>query len=177
MTYSKMNGSRPPFAMIERFATTLKLGLIQFTRVVITILAAVLLVVLIYAVASRYIFGFSIVGIEEIAQFLLAWIVFLGVSVALYQREHMAMIALNRRFSLLTRKIIDRIFDLLMILFLLIVAFQGIKLAISVIPQISPVLEISYFWSYISLPVGAILGIIQLIFILMDDIRNSKESN
>ena len=156
---------------MEKIAATLQIGLIRLTRLAIVLLSAVFVLIIIYAVASRYLLGFSLVWIEEVARFLLAWIVFLGISVALYERGHMAMIAIHRKLPFRTKKLLDAVFGLFMILFLAVVFYEGLDLALSVIPQISPALEVTYFWPYLSMPVGAALAIVQLLFRLSDDLQ------
>lgn len=156
---------------MQKTAAMLRDRLIQATSLAIILLSASFVVIIIYAVASRYLLGFSLVWIEEIARFLLAWIVFLGISVALYQRGHMAMIAVQQKLSHRTKRLLEVVLDLLMIIFLAVVFSEGLDLAISVIPQTSPALEITYFWPYLSIPTGAALAIVQLLFKLSDDLR------
>jgi TRAP-type C4-dicarboxylate transport system permease small subunit len=49
------------------------------------------------------------------------------------------------------------------------VAYQGTVLAITVIPQKSAALRLSFFWPYMSIPFGAGLMIIQLLLVAVRD--------
>ena len=162
---------------VKEVAATVQLGLLRVTRLLIFVLSTAFVLIIIYAIASRYLFGFSITWIEEIVRFLMAWIVFVGISVVTAERGHMSMDALRQRLPLRTRKLVDVTFDVLLIFFLAVVFYEGLNLAISAIPQTSPVSEISYFWPYLSLPVGAALSAIHLLFFLFDDFAQMMKPN
>jgi TRAP-type C4-dicarboxylate transport system permease small subunit len=144
--------------------------LVTTTKFLMIVLSSAFTVIIIYAVASRYILSFSLTWIEEVVRFLMAWIVFLGISVVLYERGHMGMQALLFKFNPKVQKILGMIFDILVILFLFIVFVEGCKLSLVGWEQTSPVAEVRYFWVYLSLPVGALLGVIQALIFIYDDI-------
>lgn len=149
--------------------------LVRATELLILVLSTAFVLIVIYAVASRYIFGFSITWIEEIVRFLMVWIVFVGISVVAYERGHMSMDAIRERLPMTARRALDLASNLLIIFFLCIVFYHGLKLAVSAIPQVSPVSRVSYFWPYLSLPVGAALAIVQYVFLTADDISTLRQ--
>lgn len=157
-------------------AKRVQAGLVRLTEWLIIALSAAVTLIIIYAVMSRYVIGFSITWIEEIVRFFLAWIVFLGISVVLYNRGHMAMEAI---FQVLPPRVQDMVrigFGALILVFLLVVAYAGAGMAVSALTQVSPVSGVSYFWAYLSLPLGSALGAIQVIFFLADDVKRIAHS-
>lgn len=157
-------------------AKRVQAGFVTVTEWLITALSAAVTLIIIYAVASRYLLGFSITWIEEIVRFLLAWIVFLGMSVLLYHRGHMAMEAIFQALSPAVQDMVRIGFGALILIFLSVVAYAGTGMALSALTQVSPVSGVSYFWAYLSLPIGSALGVIQVIFFLVDDVKRIAQS-
>ena len=141
----------------------------------IAALSMAFVAIILYGVVSRYVFNIAVAWVEELAEFMMAWLTFLGISIAAYEKSHIGMFAIQERFPFLTKKYLNITIDILVIIFLSVVICQGTKMSISVITQISPALRISYAWPYLSLPVGAALMIIQMMFVIYDDINLKNE--
>ena len=135
--------------------------------------------IILYGVVSRYVFNIAVAWVEELAVFMVAWLTFLGISVAAYERSHIGMYLVQQRLPFLAKKFLIVVIDILIIIFLAVVVYEGTKMSISVIPQMSPALRISYVWPYLSLPIGATLMIIQMLFVTYDDIylKNANSLN
>lgn len=94
--------------------------------------------------------------IEEAALFGLAWLVFLGLGLALERGRHIAMSALFDRLSAAPRRFVGFAINIVGLVFSLYVVKIAIDLTLFVMNsgQISPTLGISMAWLYGALPVG-----------------------
>lgn len=108
-------------------------------------------------VVSRYVLSSPFAWTEELATMLFAWLVFLGASLALKKNEHFAievfvhlLPAKLRKVSLLMRHFAVVVFCLLLIIY-------GTKLVVVNWYVLTPMLEVSRGWIYVSLPFGGLL--------------------
>jgi C4-dicarboxylate transporter, DctQ subunit len=94
--------------------------------------------------------------IEEACLYALAWVVFLGLGLALEQGRHIAMTSLLKRLAPGLRRGTKLAIDLTGVLFSLYVAKLSFDIMLMVIRtgQISPTLDVSTGWLYAAMPVG-----------------------
>lgn len=114
-------------------------------------------------VVSRYVLTAPLAWTEELATMLFAWLVFIGASVALKKNEHFAidvvvklLPATLRRFAMVVRHFAVLLFCVLMIIY-------GLKLVVMNWQVLTPMLEISRGWVYLSLPVGSLMMAVRTI--------------
>jgi C4-dicarboxylate transporter DctQ subunit len=101
----------------------------------------------------------SVAWIDEATRFLLVWMVFLGLGVALAQGRHVAMSVLLDRMPPLLRRGVGRMIDLVGLAFSLYVVWIGIDITGQVLAsgQRSPTLGITTAILYATLPAGFLL--------------------
>jgi TRAP-type C4-dicarboxylate transport system permease small subunit len=99
---------------------------------------------------------------EECARYLMIWMGMLGSAVALRYGRHIGVTVLVERMPQQVYRYVIMGIQLVMIGFLVIVAKEGITLAVFNFSQRSPALEIPMFYPYIAIPVGAALMILEL---------------
>lgn len=94
--------------------------------------------------------------IEEACLFALAWVVFLGLGLALERGRHIAMTSLLERFAPRLRRAVKLAIDLTGLAFSLYVAKLALDITLFVVRsgQSSPTLEVSMGWLYAAMPVG-----------------------
>jgi C4-dicarboxylate transporter, DctQ subunit len=94
--------------------------------------------------------------IEEACLFALAWVVFLGLGLALERGRHIAMTSLLQRLAPGMRRGIKLAIDLTGLAFSLYIAKIALDITAFVVRsgQSSPTLEISTGWLYAAMPVG-----------------------
>ena len=97
--------------------------------------------------------------IEEACLFALAWVVFLGLGLALERGRHIAMTSLLERLSPKLRRGSKLAIDLTGLAFSLYVAKLALDITLFVVRsgQSSPTLDVSMGWLYAAMPVGFVL--------------------
>jgi C4-dicarboxylate transporter DctQ subunit len=94
--------------------------------------------------------------IEEACLFALAWVVFLGLGLALERARHIAMTSLLERLAPRLQRGVRLAIDLAGLLFSLYVAKLALDITLLVMRsgQSSPTLDVSMAWLYAAMPVG-----------------------
>lgn len=123
-----------------------------------TMMAAMFLSVFI-GVLNRFLFKFSISWTEPLARFLLIWVSMLGAAIAVRQALHIGIMFLTNRMGR-WRHSVMYINSVLIIGFLSIVGYYGLRLCLTQATQISPVMHLSMFWPFLAVPAGCLLMII-----------------
>lgn len=97
--------------------------------------------------------------IEEACLFSLAWVVFLGLGLALERGRHIAMTSLLERFAPALRRAVKLAVDLAGAAFSLYIAKLALDITLFVARsgQTSPTLDVSMGWLYAAMPVGFVL--------------------
>lgn len=148
---------------------------------VVTLATTVLLLGI--QVLSRYVFDLPIAWAEEISRFTFVWAVYMGVSMAARQNEHVRVVAhLKLLFpESVTSKII-MLGDIITLTFSLILTVFGIQVLFSMIefPFTAPVTGISMVWIYTIIPIAFLslsIRTIQMFFLKKpgDDLKKQEE--
>lgn len=148
----------------------------QYRRVlrpVLVILYTLMTGIILYAVFMRYVLNAAPSWSEELARYIMVWAAMLAMGIALRQGRHIGLSSLverlwgkHTRWALLTA-------DLCTLIFFLVVFVTGISMAIFVLGQRAPSLNITMTIPYVSIPVGAFfLSIETIILILKKLVRN-----
>lgn len=97
--------------------------------------------------------------IEEVTLFSLAWVVFLGLGLALERGRHIAMTGLLERLAPRARRTVKLAVDLTGAAFSLYVAKLALDITLFVVRsgQSSPTLDVSMGWLYAAMPAGFVL--------------------
>lgn len=110
-------------------------------------------------VAVRFLvpqFASDLAWVEEAALFGLAWLVFLGLGLALERRRHIAMTAILDRLAPPMARIVHTVINLVGLVFCVLLTKFSFDLAVFIYNsgQISPTLGTTMLWLYAPLPVG-----------------------
>lgn len=101
-------------------------------------LLVLLVVVITQEVVNRYVFNQPGKWSEELSIAMLIWFGYLGITVGYRDDKHLCITILADRLSGVWRKLLDTFSDLVMLLFCLLMAWQGVKVtrldAINIMP-------------------------------------------
>jgi TRAP-type C4-dicarboxylate transport system permease small subunit len=113
-------------------------------------------------VVFRYIMLSPFEWTEEVARFLMLWLGFLAMNIALRRNQHIAINFFGNRLPPGLSRLIGYCIDVLVGLFLYYLLKQGYLMTTRTLMTAST-LNISMFWIYMAVPLGAFLTVIQLI--------------
>jgi len=135
-------------------------------QVITSILMVILFVVVILGVFSRYIFQNPFVWTEELALFLLSWMVFLGSSQLIRKWENVRVTYFIEKFSVRVSRINDLIIKLLVIVFMGYVLI----LSITIIPKVGPTEQSPALGLPMTIPQMSIIFGFSLMFLQMSGV-------
>jgi TRAP-type C4-dicarboxylate transport system permease small subunit len=130
------------------------LTLIGMSVVSVTMVAEVIL---------RYGFGSSLIFTEELTRYTMVWVAFLGGVVALRDGAHVATGGIGDRFGPAIGRAASLLADGLALLFLVTLAWASLQTLPNQRDQYTTTLEISIFWFYLAIPVGAVLMVLVIV--------------
>ena len=129
------------------------------SRFLMAIMMAVMFLAVFLGVGNRFVFKFSISWTEQLARFLLIWISMLGAAIAVRPALHIGVMFIVTRLGRWRRPVMT-INSVLIIGFLAVVGYFGLRLCLSQASQTSPVMNLSMFWPLLAVPTGCLLMII-----------------
>lgn len=146
--------------------------------IVLAIMLAIMSVLIIIQVFTRFVIDYPLHWTEELARYLMIYSVFLGAALALRQSRLISIEVLAQSLNESKQRILRVIVMLLSIVFLMILLVQGIEIIGVVKSQSSAGLGISMAVPYASIPIGAALMTINAIAVILETIKQQpiKES-
>jgi TRAP-type C4-dicarboxylate transport system permease small subunit len=136
-----------------------------------------LVFVVIWGVASRYLLGDQASWSEELARLLMVWLALLGAALVTREDQHLGLDALVRCWPAEVQLIGRLITYLLVFLFAaLIMALGGFQLVLQRFEfgQTLPALGISKAWFYLALPVSGILTSLFVVELFLQTLRGES---
>ncbi len=113
-------------------------------------------------VVGRYFLNYAPAWCEELARYLFIWLVFIGAPIGVREKGHMALKIVVDRLPRSGQRACHLGVCGVAILFLVVLTWQGAAMVIRTVHQVSPTLEISMRWVYLSVPVGSFLMLFHL---------------
>ncbi len=117
-----------------------------------------------YALFSPFKWG------EELARLVMIWMGMLGIAIALREGEHMGLETLLDRFGPRARAALRLAAQVLVALFLLVLAYWGTVMAVRAWGSVLPALQISWTWAMLAVPVTAVLQLVHVVRDMADDL-------
>jgi TRAP-type C4-dicarboxylate transport system permease small subunit len=140
--------------------------IVKIIEVIVSIFTALLVVDVVWQVASRYVFNVPCSWSTEVATILLIWITLLGAAIAFARKGHLGFDYLVNKLSK-THKTITEYLVLLSMGFFTVFVFIGggtrLVYLVLITHQMSPVLGVRIGYFYTVIP---ICGVIMLFFII-----------
>ncbi|NPA74421.1 MAG: TRAP transporter small permease [Epsilonproteobacteria bacterium] len=120
----------------------------------------------------RYVLNDSIYWSNEVARYLLAYIVFLGATMAHKSGVHIRIDMIFMHISQKSIKVIDKVISIFFILFWALVLYGSIKLFPLFMMQTTATLQIPYAVPFAALPISAVIWMVYC----LDDLLKKLEA-
>ncbi|AZO93302.1 TRAP transporter small permease subunit [Iocasia frigidifontis] len=150
---------------IKKITNFIDVITINFTA----ILVFIMLIIVLLQIITRFL-GVSFSWTEELSRYLLIWIGVLSASAALKRGAHAGVDFFITLFPKRYRNLIVIFNAIIMIFFLFYFINVGWESAIKANRITSTALELKMFWPKVAIPVGGILMIINLIYLVIDNL-------
>ncbi|MFD0959911.1 TRAP transporter small permease [Paenibacillus chungangensis] len=137
--------------------------LFKTVQVITVLLLAGIVLTISASVFTRWIIFYPLNFADALAKYMLMWMAFLGMGLALRSGEHIAVDMLVTKLKGAARKFVQGCIHVLLSVFLLIIAYYGFQYAMDGRDSYDPfVFGISMMIPYLSVSVGAIYACIQI---------------
>jgi TRAP-type C4-dicarboxylate transport system permease small subunit len=149
--------------LIQIIEVSDKIGyLIEMTSGALSVLFfATMTIITLLGVLFRYVMINPFEWTEEMARFLVLCMWLLSFNIALRKREHIAITAVVQGLPPKLSKLLGYCVDILIGFFLIVLIKQGYLMTTRTLMTASTI-DISMFWIYLFVPVGALLTLFQL---------------
>lgn len=147
----------------------------KFCGYLVALMMAVMTGLIFWQVISRYVLGSSLAWSEELSRFLMIYVVLIGASLALRNRNLLAVEVVPELLNEKFKKWIVILTHLISMVFYYILIVYGLDLAQKFSNQIAPGTGISMYIIYLSLPIGGILFFMNSITCIFEEFIGRKE--
>ncbi|HBR30331.1 MAG TPA: hypothetical protein DD789_12940 [Firmicutes bacterium] len=167
--------------MLLRVASSIYDAMVKVVEAIVVLCAGVMVLCVSVNVVARYFLNVGITWIEEISTLMFVWMMFLGAFVALRNKAHIALVFLIKRLPSSMAAINRYVVLALSGVFLFAMAGGGVILVNNVVGfgQKTAILRISSGWINASIPVSALLMLLEIIRITLsgENIVNITEDD
>ncbi|HRK23712.1 MAG TPA: TRAP transporter small permease [Beijerinckiaceae bacterium] len=126
-------------------------------------ITALMVVLVVGNVFFRYVLNASLIWAEELSQYLMVWMVFLGAGLAFRQGRHVAVEMLQDALPGPTGRMLRWVVLVISAVFLALLVVLGTRYALFAAEQQTPALQISAAVPYSAVPFGAALFLFHLV--------------
>lgn len=133
-------------------------------------LLGLLLVVMCWQVLTRYVLGTPSDWSEEAARYLYVYVVFLGTSAGISNRSHVSIAYFTDILPPGARLAASLLVDVLILAFLAIMVWWGIKATLRNVDIPLAVTQVSYAWVYVVIPLTSVTMIVRTVLLMRSDI-------
>ncbi len=119
-------------------------------------------------VIARYLFNDSIIWVEELTQYQMIWITYLGAGLALREGRHVAVDLFTDLLPERLRRFVRVFVGLAILAFLVTLAVLGFRIAAFTWSQETPVLNVPTGIPYLGIPIGAAVMALHLVLFFRD---------
>ena len=152
------------------YCNRLVIAIVAVCKVCIMLLCVFMTVITLLQVFFRFVFYVPFPASEELARFSMSWMAMLGCVVALRMGRHLGVrVLVDRLPSGVYDTYMAPVIQLIMLAFFYIITANGWDLALRNAGQLSPAMEISMFYPYLSVPVG---GALMFLVVLADMLQD-----
>ncbi len=139
----------------HRAIAAIDAALVGVNRALVVGLMASMAVLVFANVVGRYVFGRSIIWVEELTQYQMIWVAYLGAGLALRQARLVAVDTLQDLLPAGVRRMLRAAIGLVIVAFLLVLAWFGSQIVLFTWSQETPVLNVPTGLPYLAVPLGA----------------------
>lgn len=142
--------------------------LVAANRAVVFLMMVAMTTLVFVNVVARYVFGYSIIWAEEISQYLMIWIAYLGAGLALREGRHVALEIVHDRLPAMSSRRLRMVLAGLILAFMGTVTVLGFQFSMFVWTQETPVLNISLGIPTLAIPIGCLLFVAHFVLIFRE---------
>lgn len=147
----------------------------KILNVLSTITLAIMSVLVVYQVVTRYVFKAPSAISEPLAQYLFVWLIMFGSAYVYGSREHLTIDILKDKFSPKMYMIVEVITNICLFVFIAIVCVWGGWLyTVGQVKQIDPMLHLSKSIIYFSLPFTGVITLYYAVYNCFRAVNNYK---
>lgn len=149
-------------------------------RIVGGFIASLLLgmsILLFLNVIGRYFFGFSLPWSEELTNYSIIWITFLGSGICVRKKIHVSVDLLFQYISGIPMKVIYMLILIGSLSFVLFMGITGVKLVSGVYSsgQLSTALRIPMYIPYLALPLGGLFMALEFAELIFQELKQGEK--
>jgi len=153
-------------------------GLNKAVSVVLAVMLAVMAILIIVQIFCRFVINYPLHWTEELARFLMIYVVFLGSAIALRHSRLIAIEALAEAVKPRVRKWLKIFVMLVSMVFFVILLNQGLEIQNVVGRQTSAGLGIPMSLPYAAIPIGALLLFVNAVAVIIETLtKPATEEN
>ena len=145
-------------------------GIGLITGIVVRLMLAAVAAILFVQVLLRYGFGFSLPWPEEAARYLMIWVVMLAGSLLVKDDQLVRVDFLDHLWPRRALAFRNALFRVLLAAMLAVLVWTGYNNADFGARRTSPTLGLSFYWIYLSVPVGAGLMMFHMLVLALRDL-------
>ena len=131
-------------------------------KILLVACGAAMSVIVMLQIVFRFVIFVPLPWSEELARYLMIWTGMVGAFVALREGRHIGVTMVVDRLPPRAAAGVSVFVQAATILFLVILAKQGLALTLVNLNQLSPAMRIPMFYPYLAVPLGAALMIVEL---------------
>ncbi|MDR3591809.1 MAG: TRAP transporter small permease [Negativicutes bacterium] len=146
--------------------------LLKATKVVTAALLAIMVVIVFANVVARYYLSASLAWSEELARFMLIWLVFLGAILAYVDNEHLGLDLLVKKMPRKLELVVACCTDLLVLYALWLVLWGGYLMTVDSWEWEAPATDIPFGYTYLVIPVSGAVMMFQTLLKLYGHARD-----
>lgn len=140
-----------------RAVEALNRALLASCRWGVVLLVATITVIVALGVFFRFVLNNSLPWTEEVAKFVMVWLAFIGAPVVLKEGGHIAIDVVPTRLPSPLGPIVMMLIQVVVMVVLGVLVFQGWALAWNALPQVAATVDISLFYIFLAVPIGSAL--------------------
>jgi TRAP-type transport system small permease protein len=146
----------------------------KFVIYTVLLLLAVLISLVFLQVVLRFVFSSGMVWAEELDRYIFVWLMFLGITMGVYQQKHIAITVIADRMGRLS-KILQLVVHLITGLFFAILLWQGYQFMMVSVSGMASVLPINLGVIYSIIPVSSLLAIVFLLVVITNGRKEAEK--
>jgi TRAP-type C4-dicarboxylate transport system permease small subunit len=138
------------------------------------ILLGIMTMLVLLQILFRYILELPFTSSEELARFIMVWLVMLAATVVLRNKSHIAVEYFAELCSERVQKIARIISHLFILIFCIILVIYGFELSMIAMKQIAPATQIPTGWIVLSIPVCGFISMLYTIEHIIEELFPKK---
>ena len=150
-------------------------GLRKVNDIAVIALFVGMTVTVIVQVFFRFVLQSPLRWTEELARYMMIWLVLLASAIAMRNRAHLQVDILTAGLPKKAKFAFNIFVDILTTAFLVIVTYYGFHVVLTTTAQTSPAMQLPMALIYAAFPTGGLMMIIEQLVVLVNRVRDRNE--